>query len=149
MIDRNKVEQIFLDCMLKKYDEDAQLIINPTCNGFAGFYPEKIELHRAEILEMLRMLPIEFWDKESGGSGGWSFINMVINRDNIMWGSQHDANMLMALGVATGHMQYMFEPHVWQFLPGGVPYVIIHETPVEVTLVRVGDIRTSKPSTAI
>lgn len=149
MIDRNEVERIFCDCLLQEYNDDTKVIANPICRYIVGFDPEKIELHRAEILELLRELPIEFWDKDAGGKGGWSFINLVINKDHIMWGSQQDADMLMALGLATGHMQYILEPHVWHLLPGGVPYVVIHETPVEVTLIRIGDVRTSPPSTVI
>lgn len=47
----------------------------------------------------------------------------------------------MALGLATGYMEYMLPREVWIALPGSVPYVIIHENPVEVLPITVADSR--------
>ena len=143
-IDAVRVEAILKDCMYKEIIPENKYIMVYSCLTWiipgaryapgivfrTGLNPDKIEQHRNEIYEMLKQLPTAFWDSPTGG-GGYTFLALSIDKDGKQWGGQQHADMLMTLGLAAGYIQYLFPIEMWRELPGGVPYIVIHETPLE------------------
>src|SRR4030042_2298665 len=72
MIDPERVNAIFMDCLFKEGEDTSKPIKVEGIVRNIGFHPERLESHKAEIAAMLDELPDEF--KESGG-GGMSFLN--------------------------------------------------------------------------
>lgn len=144
MLDAKRVQEIMMDCLFTDDPKDEDMCIS--VYGIArcfGFIPEKIENHRDEIHEMMKELPDVFWDSNDNpnGGGGYTFMNLPFDKNDHQWCEQPTAELLMALGLATGYMEYMLPREVWIALPGSVPYVIIHENPVEVLPITVADSR--------
>ena len=135
-----RIHEIFMDCLFKNVSDDDMCISVYTLTGIFGFVPEKIEKYSHEIHSMLQELPIEFHE---GSGGGYSFLQLPFTKDGNQWGEQPNANELMALSLATGHMQYLFGKTMWGMLPGSVPYIVIpknrvHIEPVSVKSVKSG-----------
>ena len=129
-IDAVRVEAILKDCMYKEIAPENKYIMVYSCLTRIGLNPDKIEQHRNEIYEMLKQLPTAFWDSPTGG-GGYTFLALPTDKDGNQWGGQQHADMLMTLGLAAGYIQYLFPIEMWRELPGGVPYIVIYETPLE------------------
>ena len=129
-IDAVRVEAILKDCMYKEITPENKYIMVYSCLTRIGLNPDKIEQHRNEIYEMLKQLPTAFWDSPTGG-GGYTFLALPTDKDGNQWGGQQHADMLMTLGLAAGYIQYLFPIEMLRELPGGVPYIVIYETPLE------------------
>lgn len=83
------------------------------------FAPRQIACNAERIKLMLKQLNPEF-------KKGWSFLQLVLNGLEFQWTSLHlDADMLLCLGLATGHIEYCTDREYWPLLPGGVPYIRI------------------------
>ena len=142
MLDAKRVREIVMDCLFTDDSKDEDMCIS--VYGIArcfGFIPEKIENYREEIHGMMKELPDVFWDSNDNpnGGGGYTFMNLPFDKNDHQWCEQPTAELLMALGLATGYMEYMLPREVWIALPGNVPYVIIHENPVTVVPITVAD----------
>lgn len=142
MLDAKRVREIVMDCLFTDdpKDEDMRISVYGIARCF-GFIPEKIENYRDEIHEMMKELPDVFWDSNDNpnGGGGYTFMNLPFDKNDHQWCEQPTAELLMALGLATGYMEYMLPREVWIALPGNVPYIIIHENPVTVVPITVAD----------
>ena len=131
MIDPEKVEEIFTDCLYRN-EEISSLAANEMPEGMIkvegivatfGFHPERVKQHEAEIIEMLSQLPDNF--KKSGG-GGWSFLNACNTKDGELWTGLHQRmEQLFCLGIAIRKVEYMFSRDMWMTLPGSMPYIVI------------------------
>lgn len=119
----DNVDFIFRDCLFRN-DEDTDNAVKAEgimCKVF--FHPERLESHKAKIIEMCDELPDNF--KASSG-GGWSFLNLCINRSQEQWTGDHrQMEQLMVLGLASGKMQLLTRRELWETLPGGMPYVMV------------------------
>lgn len=127
MINPNRVEEIFIDCLFEDVSEaNADGSNVEAVEGLihnVGFNREKISLHKAEIIEILNQLPVPF--KESGG-GGWSFLNMCNENDGTQWtGLQQRMEQLYMLGIAIKYVKCLVPREMWEDFPGGVPYLVI------------------------
>lgn len=88
-----------------------------------GFHKERLERHRAEMIEMLGDLPDEFHE---GKGGGWSFLNACNTRDGEQWADLHKTvNELFCLAIALGLAKWLMPRELWGSLPGGMPYVVV------------------------
>ena len=110
----------------------------------AGFHPERLESHRAQVLEWLTLMPIAF--RRSSG-GGYTFLSMCYDQYNRQWTGAHRVmDQLVALGNGLGlcstltiedfvrmslgdaaevvDIQGMIQEQGLA-LPGGMPYVLI------------------------
>lgn len=88
-----------------------------------GFDPDKLKLHRDDIVSMLSELPKEFF-VDSGG--GMSFLASAFNKKEEQWTSQHaTAEALFALGLAIGKVREALPRQLWGLLPGGMPYYTV------------------------
>lgn len=130
MVRPERIKEILIDCLFRDNEIDSdskpknniEPVIGYGIMGNVGFHPDRIENHRSEIIEMLNELPTEF-HKDSGG--GWSFLNMVNDKNGIHWGEHQDAEHLMQLGTALGKVEVQLPREIWSALPGGVPYLCI------------------------
>jgi len=87
------------------------------------FNTKILEVNKSSIIEILNELPENF-KKDSGG--GWSFLNMCINKDGFQWTSYHKIiDELVCLGNAAGVLSFPFPKEMWGALPGGMPYIVI------------------------
>ncbi len=130
MIKASLVEKIFTECLYKDNEigEDGKPIILPIVvdgiiNKF-GLHPERIEIYKNEIIEILEQLPDPF-RKSSGG--GWSFLNACEDKEGNQWGEHRHMEQLFCLGIAIDKVEYQLPREMWSALPGGVPYIVYND----------------------
>lgn len=113
-----KIMAILKYCLAGEEIED-RVIVKGIVNQF-GFSPARIAEKRGEILAALQCLPEPF--KEESG-GGWSTLNMCVDKEDRQWGEQSDVQNLCVLAFAAGLGRFpkMFDD-IWDALPGGMPY---------------------------
>ena len=111
-----RVNAIIKDCLNGK--EEGALIIEGLVRKF-GFSPAKISEHKEEIRALLNEMPDNF---HAGKGGGWSFLNLCMDKAGNQWGEQLDMEALVCLGIAAGMATWGLRM-MQEFLPGGVPYV--------------------------
>lgn len=123
MIDAARLKDIFVDCLYKD-DEliDGKPIVPPIIvegitAGF-GFYPARIEEYKDEIIEMLSQLHPTFYK-------GWSFLNLCVDKDGVLWGEHPSCERLMVLGMAIDKVGYCMPRDMWDALPAKMPYIIL------------------------
>lgn len=88
-----------------------------------GFHPERLDLHKDAIREVLADMPDEFHHKNGGGQ---TFLNMCCDRHGVHWGEHPIMDDLVALGLATNMVKFPLPREMWGVLPGGVPYISIN-----------------------
>ena len=103
-------------------DLPANTVIVPGLIRTFAFNTDAIEENRARIKELLGELNPNF-RRQVGG--GWSFIQMAVDKDDRQWGEQRTAEALLCLGIACSHAAYALPREGWPMMPGGVPYVMI------------------------
>lgn len=120
-----RVEKIMRDCLFKAEEvpngqppADA-VIVDGLVRKF-GLNRQRLESHRAEIVEMLGELPDSFF-KEKGG--GWTFLNLCNDRNQRQWGEHRDMEALCVLAIGLGLGEFLLDRDMWASFPGGVPYV--------------------------
>ena len=118
-----KIHAILEDSLNGK--EEGALKIEGIVRNF-GLSEEKIVKHREEIRSLLNEMPTTF-HKETGG--GWSFLNLCLDKDGNQWGEQHNMEELVVLGIAAGMAKYALPRGMWNILPGSVPYVVFDTSP--------------------
>ena len=124
VLDPEKVEAIFLDCVLKEGERDPNLIVAEgiVIDHTVAFSPERVENHRDQIEKLLDELPDDF--KITGG--GMSFLRAGEDKHGHQWtGLQIRMEQLIQLGIAIGKAEYQLPRDVWAVLPGGVPYILV------------------------
>jgi len=111
------VNNLVLACLNGK--EEGALVIDGIVTTF-GFSSEAIAANRSEIKALLDKMPIQF---HKNGGGGWSFLNLCMDRNGDQWGEHTHMEALCCLGIAAGFAHWMMPREMWPMLPGGVPYV--------------------------
>lgn len=115
------VDAIFSDCLTNARD----FIIHGVVIS-AYFDRKKVDAHEEQIMQMLMQLPTEFHSPTGGG--GWTFLNMCIDKDGTLWTEFHQMqDKLVCLGRAIGALDYVLPRDLWQVLPGGMPYIVIKD----------------------
>lgn len=118
-----RVESIFMDCLFRDGEDTSNHVKAEGITTTAGFHPERLKGHEAEIVEMLGELPDEF--KETGG-GGMSFLNACNDKHGNQWTSYHRTmEQLFQLGIASGKAKLLMPRAMWGALPGGMPYYVV------------------------
>ena len=128
MIDPEKVNEVFLDCLFKDAEitagqtpDNAVLVEGITAK--VGFHRERLEGNRETVKQWLSLLPAEF-RKDSGG--GWTFLNACNEADGTQWTGLHQRmDQLFMLGIGLGMAHWLLPRDMWAILPGGLPYVQI------------------------
>lgn len=123
VLDPEKVNAIFMDCLFKKGEDTSKHVKAEGIVRNVGFHPERLESHKAEIEAMLDELPDEF--KETGG-GGMSFLNACNDKHGNQWTGLHQRmEQLFQLGVGVGKVKSLMPREMWGVLPGGMPYYVV------------------------
>lgn len=113
----DNVEAVFARCL--RNEGEAPLVQGV----MLGAYIDTTE-ETENIRLMLGDLPDQF-QAEIGG--GWSFLNMCMNRELNQWTGLHQTqDRLVVLGLASGHLRFCLEERdMWSALPGGMPYIMV------------------------
>ena len=137
MISPKRIKEILTDCLLNEdeldteLDEEGKIVKQEPKNDVKyiqvdslmskwGFVEERLKGHEKEIVELLKKLPSNF--REDVG-GGWTFLNMAMDKDMNQWGEQIDCDSLVALALGVGRCNFKLPREMWKDLPGGVPYL--------------------------
>ena len=115
-------DSLFLDIELKDSNTPPAnaILVEGIINKF-GFHPERLESHKDEITDLINLMPDNF-QKSKGG--GWSFLNLCMDKDNNQWGEHINMEQLVALAIATNQGKFAMPREMWNILPGGMPYVV-------------------------
>ena len=98
MINLQRVRNIFRACVAQENTSNTKKVITGWDHEYI-FNIDKVEEYKEEIYALLKELPKEF---QSNTGGGWSILNVCMDKYNDEpWGEQADADLLMALGIAT------------------------------------------------
>lgn len=126
-IDPQRVEELYVGCLAEDLpDDDPRDLIVEGIMAPTAFDTEKLEARRAEVVEMLSWLPMNFRDDTtSGGGGGWSFLNACEDREGTLWGSHQGMDQLFQLSIGLGVARYLMPREFWSALPGGMPYLSV------------------------
>jgi hypothetical protein len=103
----------------------AASIVVTSIACWVGFNPERLNSFKTEIGQTLLNINPEFMT--TGYQKGMSFLRFVWDSNGIQWGGQQSADRLIALGMAFNWVTFPTPRDTWKALPGGVPYVIIHD----------------------
>jgi len=124
MIDSQRVEEIFKDCLFKEGENTEKHIKAEGITSTVGFHPERLENHKQEIITMLGELPDAFHE---GKGGGWSFLNACQDKNGRQWTDLHQRmEQLFQLGIGLGKAKFQMPREMWKVLPGGMPYICIN-----------------------
>lgn len=118
----SNVETIFKECIS---DSKSNALSVHGVMLKVPFDRSKVSANRENILSMLSVLPDEFY---VGRGGGWSFLNLCIDRFGNQWTDYHQTcDMLVCLGLAIGAVEFVFKQReLWQCFPGNMPYLTIN-----------------------
>jgi hypothetical protein len=109
-------------CGLEKGEIPADCVRGEGIVMKAGFHPGRVEEAKPAIKELLAQLPEQF-HKATGG--GWSFLQMCVDKEGNQWGEHRNMDELLCLGIAAGMAAYCMPRDMWEMLPGGMPYVVL------------------------
>lgn len=128
-LNTENVDRIFADCMFRSEEckgKNLYLFVNSIQNPTVkvGFHPERIEVHRHEIREMLSQLPDGFFP---GSGDGASFLQACSTKDGQLWTGFHtEVEKLCLLGLASKQRRMLTpDAEIWPMLPGGMPYLSV------------------------
>lgn len=118
------VNKTFLECMFIEGESTENYVLGQGVINNIGFHPDRLKQNESNVIEMLNQLPEEF--KKSGG-GGMSFLNMCNDKDGNQWSDLHATmDQLVTLGISLKKVSFLMPREMWQVLPGGMPYIVIH-----------------------
>ena len=83
--------------------------------------------HRGKLIESIPEIKdiLDQMDSTFSRGGGWSFMNLVFDKNGVNWAEQRTADFLVALGLATGMVKFATPRNTWTFFPGSMPYLVI------------------------
>jgi len=89
----------------------------------ARFNPDVLERRKSFLEAMLEELPDTFMASKGGG---WSFLEACVDRHGNQWTGLHPImEQLFMLGLAIGKVECQIPRHLWEVLPGGMPYYVV------------------------
>jgi len=124
-----RTQEILMDCLYKPEEvadgvpPKDSVIVDGVLHKFA-LHPARVESHKAEIAELINELPPAF-HKSNGG--GWSFLNLCVDKNEVQWGEHRNCEELLVLAIATKQGGLLTPREMWPILPGGLPYVWLGE----------------------
>jgi hypothetical protein len=100
---------------------DESLVFVEGVVGNYVFNKKRLESHRDDISSMIEQLPDTFL---AGVGGGWSFLNLCVDKDDNQWTGDHRAQeCLCVLAIGNDLGKWLLPKELWNALPGGVPYI--------------------------
>ena len=82
---------------------DGALVVEGIVRTF-GFSPVAVEAHRGEIAALLDEMPPMF---HKSGGGGWSFLNLCLDKRGEHWAGHQTMEALCCLGIAAGMAKWL------------------------------------------
>lgn len=128
-----EVERVFKDCLYTPEEVEAQgeeqiaktCVRAPGIVCDAGFEPERLHAHEAEIRSFVDEMAPQFF-LDSGG--GWTFLNLAVDRRGEQWTDLHQRmEQLVQLAIASGMGSFCIPREFWSSMPGGMPYVVFSQ----------------------
>lgn len=108
-------------------DQGVKFIFVESVASKVLFNPDRIAESREEIRSILRDMDSKFMKQTpEDDKSGYSFLAMPFDKDGVHWCEQPTADLLVALGIACGFIEYLVPREAWPSLPGGVPYFVIN-----------------------
>ncbi|MCI8460929.1 MAG: hypothetical protein HFE81_05980 [Bacilli bacterium] len=115
------VQNVVRDCL---FNEDEVKDGSPICDFEVGlgvvhnfcFHAGRLAQHNDDILDMINQLP----DIENKTS----FLSLCMTSEGVQWGEHKDIEQLVALGIASGNLEYCYPREMWPMLPGSLPVVV-------------------------
>jgi len=101
---------------------EGAIIVEGVMHKF-GLDPKRVEKQRSRIRYVLDQMPDNFHRTRGGG---WSFLNLCVDKEENQWGEHPVMDDLVCLGLATNMAGFCMPRDSWHMLPGGVPYVWIN-----------------------
>lgn len=86
-----------------------------------AFHPGRTEACKEDIRWLLNEMPDAFQLKKGGG---WSFLNLCMDKHDVHWAEHPTMESLVCLGIAAGMASFPMPREYWKMLPGGMPYVV-------------------------
>jgi hypothetical protein len=129
MLDSKRVHEVLLDCLYKPEEMDGErpaagqpefVVAEGIMNNF-GFHPHRLAKHETEIASWVDELEDSFIE---GKGGGWSFLNLCMDRHGNHWAEHPTMGELVALELAVGRANYCLPREMWNIMPGGMPYIV-------------------------
>ena len=122
-----QVYDCFHECLFSEEateeDHKRAVIVEGIVRKF-GFDPDRLNPRKERIMEFLKQMKPEFF-RSTGG--GYSFMAMFEDRDGVHWAEHPTMEMLAAMGIGIGMVQYCLPREMWSLMPGGVPYLVIKD----------------------
>lgn len=131
LINPTRVHEISMDSLFNEGESHDKYIPATGLRMTCAFNPSRLESHSNEVHDILQNLPKEFF--ESTG-GGYSFLNMVTDKNGDLCMEQTTADELLMLGIASGWVQILVPREMWSMFPGGVPYIVVYENRKDVNI---------------
>ena len=116
---RDEVQEI-LRAVLTESETDANA---KAVEGVVYIYAinaTRLEAYRDRVKELIEEMDQRF-KKDYGG--GWSFLNLPVDKHGKQWGEQMDAEQLFVLAKALDLADFVLPREMWPSMPGAVPYV--------------------------
>ena len=118
-----RVHELIIDSLGGVAPNPEKTIIAEGITCTFGFNVDKLATHKQEIIDLLNELPDSFKEKSGGGC---SFLQACVDKNGNQWGEHHSMEELFCLGIAIGKVENLLPRDMWEMLPGGVPYYVIH-----------------------
>lgn len=96
------------------------VVVEAVANTYV-FRSDRLRAVRPELLAVLREVAVDPFLK--GGGGGWSFVNLAVDREGTLWANHRTLEALCALAIGAGLGEWCLPVSFWGLLPGGVPYI--------------------------
>ena len=127
LINPEEVRTVLKECFYNqeelKNGKPENIVIAEGITRKFGFNPIRLEEKRSKVIVWLEALPRQF---HKDGGGGWSFLNMCNQADEVRWtDSQQCMEELLCLGLGLGLIRYCMPREFWGIHPGSVPYLVI------------------------
>ena len=117
------VHEIFIECLYKENENTEEHVKTEAIMMTIGFHPKRLKINSEKIVHLLNQLPNTF---QKDGGGGMSFLNMCDDKNNKQWTNSHkQMDELVALGIASGNLNYILPRELWSSLPGNMPYLVV------------------------
>jgi len=123
----SKVDNIFRDSLFTGEEigtdntpPEGAVLVEGIVSNF-GFHPERLVTHKDEIADLIALMPENF---HQNSGGGWSFLNLCMDKDGNQWGEHRNMEQLVTLAIATNQGKYVMPREMWSVLPGGMPYIV-------------------------
>jgi hypothetical protein len=96
------------------------IIVEGIVNSFA-FDPKRLEATRATVIQLISEIVADQFYKDV--DGGWSFLNLCVDRTDEQWCEHRIADDFVCICIALGLAGFCAPRYFWRFLPGGMPYI--------------------------